>query len=86
MVIGDVIQSATGEAYRSRNTSPIGRGGRKVDFTGRSGMLDGGKIREFSSQSFYLLIEVRVSHQLIMSGMAGAGCCRFEKEEKGVIW
>lgn len=86
MVIGDVIQSTSGEAYRSRNTSPIGRGGRKVDFRGRSSMFDGGKLREVSSQSFYLLIEVRVSHQLVMSRMAGVECCRFEKEEKGVMW
>lgn len=33
--IGDVIQSRGGEAHRSRNISCTGRGGTKVDLTGR---------------------------------------------------
>lgn len=40
-VIGDAIQSTDGEACRSRNTSSVGGGGRKVDFTGGNLMVEG---------------------------------------------
>lgn len=42
-MLGDVIQSKRGEAYRNRNISSIERGGTKLDFTGGSGR----KMRKF---------------------------------------